>query len=475
MDAAVKPFSEKRKQAIEFMNSGIKAVAGEPKNPQLGYQLVGSAVELDPTMAHGWFALGNANGDLKLLHASIAAYRRALQLPEGSEIGDLTPEIKAQVLCNMGHTLYHMGKHEEARQRTLEAIEENPKLAFAWINLSMSYSTAGEDEKAIEAARKAHDLDPENATIQVGLAFALMHAKRYAEGLRWFEARVPYKLPQFLSYPYPKWKGQRKAKLFALSDQGIGDTIDFLRFVPEAARRCQHVFLGVQQELVRTCREMFKDYENIEVLALPCPFPAATHWTALMSLPTALHLSDEQIINTPLLPVAVEDVEAPWKVECKKLHVGVAWAGAKQNDVDAWRSTTVENFLELCRVPDVQFYSLQVGERAMDVHNAGAASLFKDVTPYIRDISDTLSILKHLDLVICVDTGLGHICGMVGKECWIATSLNGCDWRFSRHGEESLWYSGHRIVRQGPDADWKPVLERLIEMLSEKVNAAGSD
>lgn len=469
----VAPFSPARKQAIEFVNQGITATAGAngiAPNAQIGYQLISSAVDVDPTFAHGWFAMGNANGDLKLKEASVACYRRALQLPEGKEIGDLTADVRAKALCNMGHTLFHLGKHEEAMKCTMASLAMDNTMAFTWCNKSLIHSVRGQDVEALAAAQRAHQLDPANPTVGVALAFALLHKKLYADGLMHFEARFPYKLTQFMNYPYPKWQGEKDADLFLVSDQGIGDSIDFLRFVPAALKRCRKIYLGTQPELMRVLHAMFGKYENVHLMALPQPFPPATHWAALMSLPTAMGLlgGDIEWAEMPSFDVPKHNPE--WKVPGKKLHVGVAWAGARGNDVDCWRSCQVENFLELCRVPNVQFYSLQVGERGQEMHNAGAATLIKDITPYIRDVMDTLAIAKNLDLIVTVDTGLGHMAGMIDVPTLIPVSFNGCCWRFSRHGDKSLWYPKHKLFRQAEDCDWKPVFEAIGAELDKLAN-----
>jgi hypothetical protein len=466
-------FSKHRAQAIELMNRGVEATCGAngvPPNPTLGYQLIASSVDIDPTFAHGWFALGNAHSDLKLKAAAVAAYRRALQLPEGTEIGDLTADFKAKTLCNIGHTLFHMGRHDESMQRTMESLALDEARAFTWANKSLVHSVRGEDQESVAAAQKALALEPTNPTVEVALAFALLHLKQYERGLRHFEARFPYMLKQFMNYPYPKWQGEENSELFLVADQGLGDTIDFMRFVPRAQMRCKHIWLGAQPEMMRVFHAMFGHHKNMSFIPLPQPFPPATHWVALMSLPTALGLSDRQIIETPMPPVEVIKHIPEWKVRGKKLHVGVAWGGARLNDVDHWRSVAVDQFLDLSTVSHVQFYSLQVGERGPEMHAVGAGPLLKDITPYIRDVMDTLSIMQHLDLIICVDTGLGHMAGLLNIPCWIPVSFNGCCWRFSRHGDKALWYPKHRLYRQGEDCDWKPVFERIAGDLDHLAN-----
>lgn len=472
----------RRKKAIEFMNQGVVATCGsngQPANTQIGYQLIGSAIQADPTLAQAHYVMGNANSDLQLKNAAVANYRRALQTPKTGELGDLTDETRVNVLVNMAHSLFHMGRHTEAMQCTVESLALDDTKAMAWCNKSMIHSVRGEDELAVEAAKRAVELDKtapsadrKPAVVEMALAFSLLNNKQYRKGLKHFEARFAYKLHQFLQYPYPQWKGEAGADLFLLSDQGMGDSIDFLRFVPMAQKRCKKIWLGAQPELIRVMAAMFSKYDNIHYLALPQPFPPASHWSALMSLPTALDLHHDKIVGTPMPKFDILPHIPDWKREGPKLHVGIAWAGARLNDLDQWRSIAVEHFLELCRVPNVHFYSLQVGERGQEMHSAGAASLITDITPYIRDVMDTASIMQHLDLVITVDTSVGHIAGMIGKPCWIPASFNGCCWRFTRHGTKSLWYPNHVIYRQKEDCDWRPVFDSMASDLDVLTNGS---
>ncbi len=93
----------------------------------------------------------------------------------------------------------------------------------------------------------------------------------------------------------------------------------------------------------------------------------------------------------------------------------------------------------------------------------------RNLAPYIRDVCDTLSLFKELDMVICCESALGHIAGLGQKECWIPYSYSGRDYRLGNTGEKPLWYPKHRIFRQGPDAQWGPVFDKIIAALKEKV------
>lgn len=464
--------SQRRKEAIDMMNAGTRAVAGEPGKPPnqaMGYQLMNAAVDLDPTMAYGWFQLGNANSDLKLFPAALAAYKRALQLPESTEVGCLDPVTKAKTFCNIGHVLYHMGRHDEALEYTRIALTLKDDEHYSWINLSLIESILGHNQEAIEAAKKSFALAPQDAVVEVGLGFAYLHGGHYAKGLYHMEARFPYRLQQYQHYPYPKWKGEPGKRVFICSEQGMGDCLDFLRFLPMAAKRCASVTLGVQAEMLRLARDMFGKIANVSIIPLPQPLPAADYWCSTMSLPVAMGLSDEEILATPLPEITTFYPQAPWKQKGKKLHIGIAWGGSPLNDVDKHRTIDVRHFLEFARVPDTQFYSLQIGDRSAEIHNIGGAMIVRDLTPFVRDVSDTIGILRHLDMVICCDTALGHIAGAIGKEAWIAIAFNATDWRFGRRGRNSIWYPNHRAYRQAMDQRWEPVFEEMISDLTERV------
>jgi hypothetical protein len=118
----------------------------------------------------------------------------------------------------------------------------------------------------------------------------------------------------------------------------------------------------------------------------------------------------------------------------------------------------------------VALYSLQVGERVADLHAAGMAALTRDLSPWLRDAQDTASVVRELDLVISIESFVAHLCGALGKECWVLLSHRGGDWRCGRTGDRPLWYDRTRLFRQGADGEWGPVFERVVAALGERVS-----
>jgi tetratricopeptide (TPR) repeat protein len=468
---------DNRNAAVSFHNNAMQVVAGDK---QLAYRLLASATTVDPTMAQGHYAMGNATADLQMRAASIASFRRALQCPTGkAEHGALTAELYAKSQVNLGHRLLNNGQIEEAltvSRHAVETLEADPSLdqegrAFAWTNMSLVLSIMGRNGEALEYAAKAYEMSQE-AIIETGLAFALLFNGDYAEGLKRFEGRFGYRLPQYLSYPYPRWDGGPADTLLVEADQGLGDTLSFARFVPAAAAQCKRLVFRVQPELLRLFATSLSEWSNIEVIPLSTQFPIADVWCPVFSLPGALGLTTEQIRDYPQMWSAMEwETEIPkgWKAQGPEFHIGIAYAGSSMNDIDRWRSIPITQFLELYRVPGVQLYSLQVGDRVKDLHEAGCASLVRDLSPWIRDATDTIALMRELDLVVTCESFLGHLAGAVDHPCWVAVSRNGGDWRLGRQGERALWYPNTRLFRQGEDATWASVFDRIVEVLHDRL------
>ncbi len=461
-----------RISALQLFNAGVAARDDKslPQHLEQAYSLFSSAVIVDPTFSTGWYNCGVANGDMGLVAASVATYRRQLELPIGPAQGDLDLEYKAKGLCNMGRELYRMGLMDEAREAVSQAITIDGNMGPAWCTLSMIEGIDGDQKAAVSYAREAFNLDPANPAIEVQLAFALMMVGDYAEGLHHFERRFEYRLKNFLNYPYPKWDGSPGKTLFLVSDQGIGDTLSFSRFVEEAAFRCKFIHCVVHPELARLFRASFQKLTNIDIVpSPPNGFPAADCWSTFVGLPTALGLTNQEIKDAPNIAIPAFHIGTKWKAPDRQLHIGVAWGGSPQNDIDGHRSFSVTNFLELYRIPGIQLYSLQVGPRAKKLHDAGCASLIWDLAPQIRDVSDTIAIIRELDLIVTCESALGHIAGMMGAETWIAYSFRGRDYRIGNGLRDVLWNPKHVIFMQGKDADWKPVFASMVDELRTKM------
>lgn len=461
-----------RQEAVKFFNQSVNAYndKSNPNNMRLAYQLSASACLQDPTWSDAWYQLANANSELDLWYTAVAGWRQALTC-EQATITD-----RAKIFANMSWRLHVIGRTQEAKEAAEEAIRLDPSLHNSYINLSCVSQVLDDADKSLEYAKKAYELQPDDVIAEMSYAFALLFARKFEEGYKRFEARFPYKLRDYLQYPYPKWEGEPGKIVYIVADQGLGDTLSYARFVEAACARAKYVHLRIQSELLRLFQHSFSHIKNLNLIpglgVAAVGFPEADAWSTFVSLPFALGLSTEEVINQPHIQVPAWSVPPAldWKSHDAKLHIGIAWRGSALNDIDRHRNLPLHLMFDLYKVPGIQLYSLQVGDHAREMHDIGGAALIRDMTPYIREVTDTIAVLNQLDLVITCESALGHICALINKECWIPYSFLGRDYRLGLTGEDRMWCPNHRVFRQGPDQRWEPVFEKIVEALRERLS-----
>lgn len=472
-----------REYAVKLMNQAIAAAndKSKPSNLTTAYQLFASACVADPTWGDGHYQYGNNNFDLRKHEAAVASYRRALNC-------DLPPETRARTMLNLGWCYHQLGRTQESYDITMSAGEIIPDMTHYWLHLSVLHGLFGDcassvfaGERAVELAKKELDakaadigfLEKQYMEARIALAFALLFDGQYQRGFELFELRFEWRLHNFLQYPYPRWQGEPDKVVFLVADQGLGDTLSFARFVEAVCKRSRYVHAYIQPQLMRVFMYAFNHIPNLNLLPSGNAYPQADAWTTFVSLPYSLGLSDQEVRTAPQIRPPVYHLPTSWMVPDTKLHIGIAWAGSPLNDIDRYRNIPVEQFLELYRVPGIQLYGLQIGERQKELHESGSVALIRDLSTYVNDVADTVSLLQNLDLVICCESALGHIAALAGKECWLPYSWMGRDYRLGQRGEKMLWTPKHRIFSQTRDREWQSVFDDIVHALREKVHGLG--
>lgn len=460
-----------RATAKQFYEQAVQAASDKSNQTNLttAYQLFVSSGYADPTWWLAFYQIGNNNFDLKQPYSATAAWRRALEQAK-------TPEERGTVCTNLAMGLNAFGRASEAMVYAEEAVTLTPKVPLAWVNLSIVAGTLRDAVGSLVAAEVAHKLAPDDHAVQRAYSFALLFAGKLKQGFEQFETRFGFALHAFTQYPYPRWKGERDATLYLVADQGLGDTLAFARFIPQIAKRCKFVHIACHSELTRAFQwsRDLKSLDNIDIIPMDQHFRQADYWSTFVSLPFALGLSDDEIRNTPQIEIPVlSPGSMSWKVPDRKLHVGIAWAGSPLNPINDVRSIPVEHFFELYRVPGIQLYGLQIGDRARDLHDKLGNGVVRDLSYYIRDVVDTVSFLQHLDLVICCESALTHICAAAGRECWAPYSWLGRDYRCGHSGEIRMWQPKSTFFCQNERETWEPVFDRVVAALRERVDGLG--
>lgn len=465
-----------RAHAQALYNQGVDsahAAGGTVALLSHAFQCFVSAAYADPSWWQGHYQCGNNASDLNQMpgvpdprmfsRAALACYRRAL------ECNDIPAPDAAKLWSNYGWQHQLLGQNEEAVIASRRAVELDPTLYHPHVNMSCAYGILDRPEDSIREAEIAFALE-NNPITEMSLAFACLFGRQFARGFKHFERRFEYKLKQYLHYPYPRWAGEEGRTVFLQADQGLGDTLSFARFLPAACRCASYVHAAIQPELMRVFQHAFVGLPNLNLIPLPVHFPPADFWTTFVSLPFALGLTDAEIRAAPGIDMPVFGLPRSWIVPDRKLHIGIAWAGSQLNDINAHRSIPLGQFLDLYRVPGVQLYSLQADERAKDIGEQGLNPVVRDLKPYIRDVADTVSLMQHLDLVVTIESALGHIAAAAGKECWIPYSHQGRDYRLGNFGDDMIWTPRHRIFRQERGEQWDVVFDRIVEALRCRIS-----
>jgi hypothetical protein len=279
----------------------------------------------------------------------------------------------------------------------------------------------------------------------------------------WPEYEVRWRLKQNppRRFPFPLWEGQenRTVSLLVHHEQGLGDTIQFCRYLPMVAPRVGRLVFECQAELARlmTCLPGVA-----EVIPSGRPTPACDYHVPLLNLPRFLRTNFDNI------PAEIPYLQPPPGIMTPTIHrphgtklaVGIVWAGKPSHNNDKNRSTTLERFLCLADLPGVALYSLQKGLRTADIQTLGAQALVTDIGSRLSDFAETALLLAQLDLIVAVDTAVVHLAGALGIPTFVVVPYTP-DWRWLRGRDDTPWYPTLRLFRQPQPREWDSVFDRV--------------
>ena len=269
------------------------------------------------------------------------------------------------------------------------------------------------------------------------------------------------------SFSQPLWDGQALAGRTILlhAEQGLGDTIQFVRYVPLVKERGGRVVVECQPPLL----PLLADCPGIdEIVAKGNPLPAFEVQAPLLSLPGILGTTVDSIpAHVPYLRVD-QELEQFWQKKLDPLggfKVGIVWQGNPQFRGDHQRSIPLPHYEALARVAGVRLVSLQKGAGANQLRMLAGSFPVLDLGPQLETFNDTAAALKNLDLLISSCTSVPHLAGALGRPVWLALSFVP-DWRWLMEREDTPWYPHHRLFRQNRPGDWSEVFERIAGALS---------
>lgn len=419
------------------------------------------AVALDSRNSQAWNNFGIIHYDRGDFAKAEECYRKALA-------GN--PQF-AHAWNNLGNALVRLEREGEAHDAFQRAIALQTNYSEAMVNDGLNYREEGEFGLAAERLQQAIEANPKNANARISLAMLRMLQGDLKGGLAEYEWRLAMPGIRPRNLPGQLWRGEpiEGKRIFVHCEQGLGDTIHYLRFLkPLAARRPGAIILQTQASLQRLAE---LNFPFVEVVRSAPASDGADFHCALMSLPLLLSYPVERRDpQDAYLSAPGDQVEIFRNRFAGKggLKVGLVWAGNTAHKYDYSRSMPAERLLPLLKVEGCHFYSLQIGSKPAD------AVLFKEgVTDLSKDVSNMMSTaaaIAALDLVIGVDTSLIHLAGALGTPVWTMLSRVP-DWRWGLGGDTTPLYSSMRLFRQKQRRDWPGIVQDVAAALEQTVAA----
>jgi tetratricopeptide (TPR) repeat protein len=419
------------------------------------------AVELNPRDAGAWNNLGVVWRALGQLPTAAACHERALAFEPGY----------AEAHNNLGVVYRELGRLEEAAACHERALSLRAGYAEAESNLGNVRRNQGRLAEARACYQRALALKPDSGDAVWNCCLVDLLEGNFATGWRDYEVRTQRKQNAPRVFGAPHWRGEELngARILLHAEQGLGDTLQFLRYVPLVRSRGGRVLLDVQGPLRRLAVQL----PGLEAVTATGETVGGFEWQCpLMSLPLAFGTVMDTIpAEVPYLTVPEQAKAAAGALTWPEndLRVGLVWSGNPKYTDDRARSVPLPSIEPLFALKGVHWYSLQMGPAAEQL--AGHGTALADLRPAIADMADTAALVDRLDLVITVDTAVAHLAGALARPVWLLLPY-APDWRWLLHRDDSPWYPTARLFRQPQPGDWSAVLARVREELMKLVHGS---
>ena len=359
-------------------------------------------------------------------------------------------------------------RYAEALRDYERVLALHPDLAQAWVSRGTVLFSLNRDSEALECFDKALVLDENGADANWNKALKLARGE-YEEGWLLYEWRwkSKYCLSPVRNSEQPLWLDD--ADIFGKTilihaEQGLGDTIQFSRYLNLLKDKKCSVIFEVGKPLVSLFRSQHPD---LEILAAGNAIPPFDVHCPLPRSPTGVQ--DDIAIDTDddSVDLCEREQENEWTDQLgqKQKKIGLAWSGNPRfaGGNDTARPVPLSVLASILR-DDIEWHRLQTDLRPADQETLRNQSVIKDHSSVIADFSDTAALIGELDLVISIDTSIAHLAGALGKPVWVMLSFHS-DFRWLRDRSDSPWYPTARLFRQRSDGDWNDVMARIAEAL----------
>jgi tetratricopeptide (TPR) repeat protein len=414
---------------------------------------------LAPGHMEAQLSRGTALAELGRSADAVAAFDAVLAMAPGNPVAHY----------NRGIALFGLGRYADAVAAYDQALSTVPDHAKALNNRGLALQALNRHQEALASYGRAVEIQKDYADAHFNQALALLTIGDFRRGFekyewRWRRTGMP---AERRGHGRPLWLGEyplQRKTILVQAEQGLGDTIQFARYVPLLAKAGAKVVLEVQSELVPLLARL---EGAASVVARGASLPPFDLQCPMGSLPLALK-TESATIPTEIPYLAADEAHlAKWRPRLDQLgsrKVAIAWSGNPHHANDRNRSIALAQLAPLWTAGSVTFISIQCDLRDDDAELLARSGRVTPVGGELDDFADTAAVLALADLVITVDTSVAHLAGAMGRPVWILLPFSP-DWRWTLEGEASRWYPSARLFRQPSVGDWASVVERLCSEL----------
>jgi tetratricopeptide (TPR) repeat protein len=473
--------------------------------PQEAKEKLQSAIALKPSLWQGHFQLGLVLNELGQFQQAVDSYHKSIELNtdfpecrwrlglalmrlekwaeaiEAFGSANVPDQQSPEVHANFGLALMKTNQLKDALHQYQLAINISETSELHYLAGKIS-EQLGMMREALLSNQKAIELDPGNAKAHFQLSFLVLLQGDYLKGFTHFEQRLnlseqvewlaPIKQVMAILGTDRYWKGQEIAgtRILIITEQGLGDALMMLRYVPllKTLKHAAKVCVVCDEALARIFRSM-PEVDEVRVKPAVITETDFDWYCTSMSLPYAFRTELNSIPSSPQVPIP-EQLRSKWADRVNGLDgfkVGIVWSGNNRLDTDGIRSIALDRLGPLFSIPGIAWVSLQKDRAANGLKRADWP--VHDWMEECKDLMDTAALMDCLDLVITVDTSVVHLAGAFGRPTWLLNRYE-TEWRWLMEREDSPWYSNVRIFRQKQQNDWDSVIDRVAAELRLKLH-----
>ena len=437
---------------------GLAGAYLELKDFERTLEAVEKALQYSPNDFTGLYYRGNALRELERFQEAIVAYESALLLEPKS----------IEALANIGVCHERLHDFQTALYYYDQILVIDPNHTVGLFNSANALADLGRLHEALNRYEALYATGNPTKGYRVNKSFCLLKLGRYEQAWPLYEGRWENPHPaDAYQFDQPIWLGETPLngrRILLHCEQGLGDTLQFCRYVKQVKAQGAYVILRVQDSLV----SLMSTLQNVDLLlGKSQPLPVFDVHCPLLSLPLAFKTTRASVDGTVPYLWADNLVTEIWKKRLgrgAKPVVGLAWQGAKAYRFDFRRSMPLAALTPLLALSDqFDFVVLQKDLTDLDLEVLSKHPLLK-VLPEQTDFADAAALVAALDLVVSVDTALGHLAGVLGKPAAILLPTV-ADWRWVVNEARSPWYPNTRLFWQSQVGDWMGAVQALVEYL----------